>query len=272
MTSCFKKEKFIRFNSPGAARAARNVVFVMHKYFRIAAVALTLIASRSAFSGEVPLQVVTEEFPPFNYTENGGVVGRYTAEVRAVLDKAGIPYSIKVLPWAEAYHKAQTEPNVLIYTLYRMPFRAGLFQWVRPLGVNKQSQLYRLSSDPSPKPTSLNDVKGRAIGCDTKDGAHCQLLIALGFKNVIPHDNQGISGLVKSLKEKRVEYIIEDQEVLPRALREARIPADSVYSVMGVFSASPYFALSNNTDPLIATRLRAAYDELRQAGKIRPEY
>lgn len=36
------------------------------------------------------LTIVTEEMPPFNYTENGNVTGMATEVVRAVLDRAAL--------------------------------------------------------------------------------------------------------------------------------------------------------------------------------------
>ncbi|MCP4160824.1 MAG: hypothetical protein GY760_12190 [Deltaproteobacteria bacterium] len=36
------------------------------------------------------LEIVTEEFPPFNYTENGKITGCSTEVVEAVLKEAGI--------------------------------------------------------------------------------------------------------------------------------------------------------------------------------------
>ena len=55
------------------------------------------------------LEVVTEQYPPYNYEEDGQVKGVGTEVVEEVLKEAGIDYNIKVLPWARALKKAETE-------------------------------------------------------------------------------------------------------------------------------------------------------------------
>ncbi len=49
-----------------------------------------------------PVQAVTlltEENPPFNYTENGKLTGLVTELVVEAAKRANVPYTIEVLPW-----------------------------------------------------------------------------------------------------------------------------------------------------------------------------
>jgi len=62
----------------------------------IVAVLLLLFCYGLKASDEVALAVVTEEWRPFNYTDdNGVIVGRSTTKVKAILDSLGYKYDIR---------------------------------------------------------------------------------------------------------------------------------------------------------------------------------
>lgn len=88
------------------------------------------------------LKVLTEEFPPYNFTENGKITGFSTEVVQAALKEAKLQGEFQSVPWARAYETAQTTENVLIYSIGRTPQREKLFKWV---GVIAPTQYYLFS-------------------------------------------------------------------------------------------------------------------------------
>jgi polar amino acid transport system substrate-binding protein len=60
--------------------------------------ALTCLSLR-AVAGDT-IQIVTEELPPYNMTEDGRLTGMSTEVVQAVLEEIGEPASIQSMPWA----------------------------------------------------------------------------------------------------------------------------------------------------------------------------
>ncbi len=76
------------------------------------------------------LRVVSEEAPPFNYTEAGVPTGLCTELVQAVLNELRLRVPIETLPWARAYDMAQHSDHVLIYSIARTEQREHLFKWV----------------------------------------------------------------------------------------------------------------------------------------------
>ena len=44
------------------------------------------------------IKVVTEEYPPYNFTQNGKIIGSATTVLTAILDKAKLDYEIKSYP------------------------------------------------------------------------------------------------------------------------------------------------------------------------------
>ena len=52
------------------------------------------------------IKVLTEEFPPYNYTEDARITGFSTEVVQAVLKEAKIQGDFQSMPWARAYETA----------------------------------------------------------------------------------------------------------------------------------------------------------------------
>ena len=92
---------------------------------------LLLVLCLACFSSVAKdsLRVVTEEWPPYNYSnENGKVVGAATAKVRWVLEQADIDYTLNSYPWARAIDLASTKKNVAIFSVYRTEIREQQFK------------------------------------------------------------------------------------------------------------------------------------------------
>src|SRR5437762_1598770 len=71
------------------------------------------------------IDVVTEEFPPYNYTlkDKAGkplkITGWGTEVVEAVCKQLHVKPNIQVLPWVRAMQMAKENENVLIYSISR---------------------------------------------------------------------------------------------------------------------------------------------------------
>ena len=83
----------------------------------------------SANSEEI--KVVTEHFPPYQIAEEGKPVRGVNVEfIKALLNEVNVDTDINVYPWARAYSMALTYPNVLIFSISRVPEREHLFHWI----------------------------------------------------------------------------------------------------------------------------------------------
>ncbi|RED52371.1 substrate-binding periplasmic protein [Aestuariispira insulae] len=83
------------------------------------------------------IRLVTENYPPFNYQdENGEVTGVSTEIVRELMKRAGIEYSLTVLPWKRAYLQALSELDTCVYSTAETEEREKLFHWVGPIIEN----------------------------------------------------------------------------------------------------------------------------------------
>lgn len=73
---------------------------------------------------------VTENFPPYNFTENGQPRGYATELVYKLATQVGIDVDVQVLPWSRAMLTAQERPNVLIFSMLRTPDREHNYHWI----------------------------------------------------------------------------------------------------------------------------------------------
>lgn len=86
---------------------------------RVIAVLLTLRLILSVCQAADNVLIVTEELPPYNFTDQGTLTGLSTEVVQAVLHQLDLNARFQVMPWARAYELAQSAPNVLIYSITR---------------------------------------------------------------------------------------------------------------------------------------------------------
>ena len=98
----------------------------------IARVMLGLMLAVSG-AAHAELRVVTEDFPPYNFLDNGQLKGISTEVVEAVFKKVGEKFNAEVLPWARAMKEAEKGENIMIYSMGRNKQREELYQWVGPI-------------------------------------------------------------------------------------------------------------------------------------------
>lgn len=80
------------------------------------------------------LLMMTEEFPPFNFTgENGEVAGISTEILTAAAEKTNLSLRFQLRPWLRSYRHALNTPNTCVYSAWRTEEREQLFKWIGPL-------------------------------------------------------------------------------------------------------------------------------------------
>ncbi len=84
-------------------------------------------------SNAMELQIVAEDYPPFEYQEDGKIKGFTVEIIQALLDKTGHRGTFYIFSWARAEKIALEEKNVLIHTLTRSEKRENQYKWVGPV-------------------------------------------------------------------------------------------------------------------------------------------
>lgn len=97
----------------------------------------TMFISINIFSEKFPdLNILTEEWEPYQYINNGkisGIVVDITAQILKELESNQSSKDIQIQPWTRAYAAALKKENTLIFSMVRSEERENIFKWVGPI-------------------------------------------------------------------------------------------------------------------------------------------
>lgn len=212
------------------------------------------------------LTAYTEEWAPYNYTDDGEIRGIATDLLRAACDDAKIDCRIAVVPWARAYSNVLNNTNTLIYTIARTPSRENEFAWVGPL-LPRTTWIYG-RAELAPRVHEAKDLSGRRIGV-VRDDATGPDLIAAGVPAsalIVDSSNEAV---LRMYRRGMIDALIDTEIGMAWSLRKAAMPAGSVSRLVKLSeSGAYYFALNRNSDPQLVRSLQQAVDKLKRDGTL----
>ncbi|MBF0280813.1 MAG: transporter substrate-binding domain-containing protein [SAR324 cluster bacterium] len=237
---------------------------------------LTLNFTASVYAVEIT--VLTEEYAPFNYEENGKVTGFSTEIVEALMEKTKIyPVGgkIEMYPWKRAYRRALEEKNVLIYTMTRTKKRENVFKWVGPI-FPREVWLFKLKGRNEIKSDTLEEVKKHMTGV-TDGVASTEELLRLGFTKgenleVVPSNLVNYRKFVNG----RVDFMPTSELEMAFRLRndgKSYAMVEKAYLLSG--GLFYYLAFSKETDDRVVEQFQKAFEIIEQDGtldKIKSRY
>src|SRR5215468_5541317 len=95
-----------------------------------------LVALLVAAPAAGALTLVTDENPPFSYTENGKLAGSAADVVREMATRAGVPVHLEVIAENKAFIRAQADRDTCFFATPRLENRERLFAWIGPIATN----------------------------------------------------------------------------------------------------------------------------------------
>ncbi|VAX18138.1 ABC-type amino acid transport/signal transduction system, periplasmic component/domain [hydrothermal vent metagenome] len=206
-------------------------------------------------------RVLTEEFPPYNYTQDGQITGISTEIVREIFKRLDHPDNIELSSWTRSYNLALKEDNIILYSTTRTPNREKLFKWVGPLVPNNTVFFAKKGSGVSIK--SLDDArKAGAIGVYIDDFGE-SLLKEKGFTNL--HSVADNRENVRKLADGKIDLWIINELTGNHMAREAGLKEkiEKVYDVQKDFM---YMALSKATPGPVVKKWQDTLDEIKSDG------
>lgn len=235
------------------------------KYSRLV-VALLCIGLCTALRA-APYQVVTEEWAPYNYQENGTLTGMSTDIIRAIMAQTGDAFTITMLPSMRSAYSLQKNPKTIMYSLFRTPEREGLYKWVGPI-IEATIYPYQLASA-QPQVNTLEQLRHAEQITTRNAGLIPETLDARGFVNLdrSASANQqlylmllaGRTSLIVGDTAAGVAYYSRRLNIAPGMLR--RVPVE-------VFRASLYIAFSLDSDDNVVAAWSRALEQLRRSGEL----
>jgi len=224
-----------------------------------------LLLSFTAHSNEETLNIVTEDWPPF-ILKGQEVSGIVTNNIREILRYTDIKYSIDVYPWARSFHLATTNPDVLIYSIYRTKQRESKFHWFCPIYKSTPIHAYKLASN-NINIDSLEALKTSVVGIMRGDNSH-NYFLQKGFIEGVNLDiSSNEEANLKKLIKGRVDVVIQSQESLNYRLELLGSKDLSLVSGLEISkdeSAEHCMALSLNTKDETIDKIRKGFEKWQE--------
>ncbi|WP_434361261.1 transporter substrate-binding domain-containing protein [Parasalinivibrio latis] len=211
----------------------------MKKYFIFLA---GLVTACSAFASTFDnLRFVTEEYPPYNYTENGELKG-IAVELLLKSAQGEIGTSdIRVWPWARGYAEAQSGPNTVLFSTTRTPQRESIFKWVGPITETKVVVIVN-KSQKDESLSSLVEKSKKSIAVVRDDIGEQRLALKMPDAKVIKLSTPDQAA--KMLRSGRVSGWAYEENVAYWILEKQGAQRGDFVAIDTLLSGKLYFAVS----------------------------
>jgi len=208
------------------------------------------------------LDILTEEWAPFNFTFQDTPTGSSVQVVEEILRRLGRTERIHSMPWARAYKLALTKPNTVLFSTTRIPEREDLFHWVGPLNTVKTGFYALRGSQVQPK--TLEEARRVGAIATYKDDVREQMLIQLGFTN-LDSSKSPVSNL-KKLLAGRVDLWIFDNIGIIMVTRQMGVDLGTLEHVLPFGEFNQYIAFSKSTPLSIVRQWQKTLDDMKADG------
>ncbi|GAA5262705.1 cache domain-containing protein [Methanocalculus sp. MC3] len=213
--------------------------------------------------GGEALTFVTEEYPPFNYIEDGVVKGISVDILLGTLEEMGTPVArdqIRVLPWTIAYDTALLEKNTVLLTTIRSPERDELFKWAGPF----VSVAYVLFGELHEEYTisTADDLKKYRIGV-VKDDYAGILLKESGVSESKIIEADDVPQLISLLQDGTIDLFCYGEFAGRYFIEKSTDNADNFGILYRFETDDIYFAFNRETSDDLVGAFQDALDTLR---------
>lgn len=213
------------------------------------------------------IKVVTEYLPPFQVKNPDGSLGGYATEViYALFELTGDVPDIELLPWSRGYRMAQTDKDVMIYSISRTKLREPLFHWIGKL-KDERFFVWGLKSKFSQPFNTIDDFR-HLVFASSKNYNTEQFLLQNQFKTVqrLNHNDQTIGMLFK----KRADLVVGNGLVFKHQAQSSHYDFTQMVKLYEAKSlnTSLSIAFGLKTQDTLVKRYTQAFARLERSGKL----
>jgi polar amino acid transport system substrate-binding protein len=219
-----------------------------------------------AWSQGMKITVLTEEWAPYNYTENGVFKGFSVEVVQSIIQQANVDAQMQIYPSMRASNMLNTLPDIMFISMFRTPEREEKYKWIGPLDTGAIS-FYKKKGSPL-QITSLEDAKKvPRIAC-RHGGLVFNTLKAAGFENLDASSTDGNS-VYKKILLNRCDLGISDTPLgVKYLLKQMDYPTDAlVQTPVKVVEFPLYIACSKDMPDAIISLWQKTLDAMKASGQ-----
>lgn len=223
-----------------------------------------LFFAQSALAGPIDkLSFYTEEYPPYNMTQNGELTGIAVDMLAAILKRADTETTVadvRVTPWARGYATAKREPNTVLFSTTRTQQREDKFVWVGPIASTKIGVIGKKDAPGLDGVADLADAKTVTIRNDVAE----QLLLDKGLSKSAIHPVANQNSIVNLLERGRVQYWAYETNVARHILKQRGL-AGAYETKLVLQESELYYAFHPDSDPDAIAAFRDAFEAVKNA-------
>lgn len=240
-------------------------------------IALVLLTFATGTGAQAPVNAIdqlesmhwiTEEYPPFNYSENGQLKGITVDILMAMFAKTGVGLqrgNLHVLPWARGYEAALHKPGTVLFSTTYTIERLQHFKFVGPIIPTRVSLI--AAKDRQLEIAAPEDMHTLQIGT-VRDDIGDQLIRALGVGEEALERKHSAFHLVQMLARGRLDAIAYAEDIARHQFIRAKMNPDDYETVYVLQKSHMGYAFHRDTDSRVLEPLRKALDELRADGTV----
>ncbi len=205
---------------------------------------------------------LTENYYPYNYVQDGKVVGISPDIIREMWKVMGArEQEFHLYPWARAYHTAQNAPNTVLFGMARTGEREHLFKWVGPITVNRFVLFKRKDADNGP--FTAKDLKGATVGTVRNDVSDQILATMKTGARIQPVCTVDIN--LRKILDKRIDFLAHEEACMRMLLKKQLLNEDTLAPVLTLREVPIYIAVSTGVPDELVKRLNSALAQVRNS-------
>jgi polar amino acid transport system substrate-binding protein len=211
---------------------------------------------------------MTEDWFPYQYEQEGEVVGIAADTVVLLLERVGSDQDrrdIRLYPWARAYKMLLSEKHTILFSVTRTPEREDLFKWAGPLFHNTTYLIAR--KDRGASIASPEDISKYRIGTIIDDASELFVQrLGIGLDRV-QRNSKSIYN-VEKLERGRIDLVVSGWFAFESDARQLEIDPGDYEAVFTVDESDVSIAFHAATPDWVIGEFQAALDDLRDEGAL----
>jgi polar amino acid transport system substrate-binding protein len=209
------------------------------------------------------LTYLTEQYPPFNFQENGSLQGISIDLLEKVWERMGVDLNrsvIKLMPWTECYQRTLNEKNTVLFAIARSPQREELFKWAGPIGPYRTVLLTKKERNISI--VSSEDLNSYKIGAIKDDNA-IQMLLDRGVNRENLHLETTSAPIVEMLENGSIDAWAHGDIAGMWLIQQSGVNASDYVSAYVLGETDAYYAFEKETPDSLVQAFQQAIDYIK---------
>ncbi len=231
---------------------------------------LCLLLIWGGASHALELELITEDWAPYNYIENNELTGFSVEIVQAIMAELGETHPITLYPGARGESMLNSLPNIMNFSLFRTPEREKHYKWIGP--ISKEAIYFYKNKNDTRVFKTLSDIKKVNTIAIPHKGLVFSYVGALGLTNT--HTMINMPAQFRHVLLGRADLAVNATPLgVAYYLKKLKEPADALVKTQVKLLEFPlYIACSNSVPDHTINRWQKAFEKVKLSGQYQKIY